>query len=312
MRRLSTENVDDDVVRADHEAAIDGVRGGKRRSRPNPFAHGTIGDERCTPETMTAYRRKVEELHEWMIVDQSMTTLEGNPFGRKAPLTDVVGTLIEWFQSQDGRWAPATVRGYRSALVGWIETVLPGSPDYDEAHVADMLARALDLEAGPEPRPSSEPPRTSALKRKSVRPAEHSRIVLELTPRPGPGGPKADRMMELARLMVRQLVHLALRPVEVHGVEPTWETDRTCKTGAGDVGRAPRDEEEGEGEQSEADGPATGRQRQDDERAGQRSDTHPRPVWLRTRGPSRDRAPARACCRTPRSPRVPRPSAQGA
>ena len=83
-----------------------------------------------------------------------------------------------------------------------------------------FVAQALDLDAGPVPCPATQVPRTSARKRKSIRTAEHSRIILELTPRSGPGGPRADRMTELTRLMAKHLVHVGLRPVEVHGFEP--------------------------------------------------------------------------------------------
>lgn len=204
--------------RASHSEGVGQSATGTRDGPTIVFGHAILGTEGRTPATIVSYHATVHDLYR-MMVREAQRPGEYDD----VPLTDVIGCLVEWFQSQDERWRPATIRGHRSALVCWIETVLPCSPDHDEDDIARALGAALDLEAGPAPRPSTEPKRTSARKRKSLPPDDHARILYELTPRPGPGGPKADGLTRLCRLMVRHLPHLGLRPVEVHGASTTSE-----------------------------------------------------------------------------------------
>ena len=192
-----------------------------------PAGHALAGTRFRTPATIAAYQRDACELYERAVRDgrQDGDNLDGTS------MCDGIVDLIAWFQSQDGRWAPATIRRHRSAIACWIETVLAFSPDHTREDVAEAMSRALDLDAGPIPKDGGAPKETSSRKRRTLSPEEHRRILYELTPRSGPGGPRADRATTLCRLLVEYLPHLALRPIEVHGANV--ETRDHDATGAG-------------------------------------------------------------------------------
>ena len=227
---------------------------GGQRAGPTKFAEIEAADtQQRTPDTEADYLGDARELYGMMVRETSRTGCEGPSDDGSArgadegedegsrgsndaslqlhrwrshgvaphemwnvPMHEGIFAFLRWFQSQHARWRPSTIRRYRSAIACWIETVLPGSPDHDEEDVEEALALILDLEAGPTPKDRIAPKRTSAKKRRSVSEDEHRRIVYELTPRSGPGGPRADRTTKLCRLLVKHLPHLALRPVEVH------------------------------------------------------------------------------------------------
>ncbi len=78
------------------------------------------------------------------------------------------GDLVHWFTSQHDRWAAATVRNYRAAILYGIET-----------RVTDPSERAAleeQVHSGPRPKQKG-PKRTSARKRKSLPRAEYLKLV---------------------------------------------------------------------------------------------------------------------------------------
>lgn len=79
---------------------------------------------------------------------------------RENAAVDGVTGLIDWFGTQHNRWAPATIRQYRAALLHHLELLEIGS--------ADKIKIAAPLRAGPIPK-STGPKQTSARKRKSLR-----------------------------------------------------------------------------------------------------------------------------------------------
>ena len=126
---------------------------------------------------------------------------------REDAAIDGLGGLAVWFTAQHDRWAPATVRQYRAALVYALETTTSGAVD---RNVLDG-----QLRAGPTPKTKG-PKRTSARKRKSLNREEFTRLEEFLK-----GSDQPDDM--LVRGFIVFGAALFLRPVEYleAGIEKT-------------------------------------------------------------------------------------------
>lgn len=133
------------------------------------------------------------------LFDQAEKELGIKEFEKAAQVPQV----IEWFLSANDRWAPATIRQYRAAMREVLERSCRKSPD--NAHVRAALER-LNTTSGPEPSAPADR-KTSALKRRSLTPAEAEAIDIVL-------GASTHRYAVLALGLLRYGVELGLRPCE--------------------------------------------------------------------------------------------------
>jgi integrase len=123
--------------------------------------------------------------------------------GVESPDYDGLVRVVDWFATQHGRWAPATISQYRAALSQAIEDI---TPKLAMKTVEKLSGR---LKPGPSPRRGGAR-RTSARKRKSLPRAEFVRLIRQLKSGSHPDDALAARLLS-------HNVLLFLRPVE-------WQT----------------------------------------------------------------------------------------
>ena len=122
------------------------------------FAHlGDVGDR--APATRLAYRRRAQDL-------RRQAEKERPEDKRKLRPSLTLAAVVDWFCTQHERWAPATIRLYRTALATDIQNrIKPGSP-----HAGQIEAlREQAIFGSPRPKPRNGTRRTAARKRKSMR-----------------------------------------------------------------------------------------------------------------------------------------------
>ncbi len=113
--------------------------------------------------------------------------------------------LVNWFLSQHGAWAASTIEQYKACIFQTID-------DTPDMLKAERLWLQQRLKARPDPREKSEPPRTSARKRKAVRYVEYQNLIDALI-----ATKKTDD--EIAAQYLRFNAYLFLRPVEWQTIE---------------------------------------------------------------------------------------------
>lgn len=158
---------------------------------------GDVGNR--TQSTHVAYRRRAQNL-------RRQAERERPEDERKLQPSLTLAAVIAWFCTQHERWAPATIRLYRTALAADIQNrVKAGSP-----HMEQMEAlREQAIFGSPRPKPRKGDRRTSARKRKSMRIDELVRLRGMLM-----AGDALDRVCG-GYLWLN--AHLGLRPIEWHG-----------------------------------------------------------------------------------------------
>lgn len=139
-----------------------------------------------TSGTVIAYRTRADQLLQ-------MAKREGAVHG--------LDNLVVWFAAQHDRWASATVRQYRAALLHELETTV--------VDAADKILLGERLRAGPVPKTKG-PKRTSARKRKSLKIEEFMKLGAFL-------GTSARPDDQLIRGFIVFGAALFLRPVEYLG-----------------------------------------------------------------------------------------------